>query len=44
MSAATHNREGATASPNLSRGDWLGLALFLAPIAVAAVNWLVGVL
>lgn len=36
--------KGGAASPSgrLDRADWLGLALFLAPIAVATASWLAG--
>ena len=44
MSAATHNGGGAPASPRLELADWIGLSMFLAPVAIAAVDWLMGAL
>lgn len=30
------------ASPRFDRADWLGLGVFLAPIAIATLHWLAG--
>lgn len=32
----------AATTPRFDRGDWLGLAAFLAPIAFTLIHWLAG--
>lgn len=42
--ATTHTNGGASRPSTFDRGDWLGLAVFLAPIAIATAHWIGGAL